>query len=318
MGGKVVAWLTGVVVVALAAATVMYFAQSHPAGAATPPSATSVPPARPTGPVLVVKIDNVGAARPATGLGSADVIYVEPMEGGLTRLAAVFSAHTPSVIGPARSARETDSDLLAQYGRPTFAYSGAVPQIVQMLHSPPLVNSVINASQADVPAAYFRDPNQAAPHNLYIRPSMLPIGSGPTPRSVLTFGAAPAGGTPTADYPVRYPADSFDFRWSAGSWRVVMDGTPFTSTESGQLGAATVIVQQVATHPEPFTEDSLGGVTPVAATIGTGAATVLRDGVAFPAAWSRPDAQSGTTFTTTGGRALPLANGPVWILLVPA
>lgn len=307
------------VVVALAAAAVVYFVRAHPAGATTPPAnATSAPPAGPTGPVLVVKIDNVGPARPATGLGSADVIYVEPMEGGVTRLAAVFSAHPPSAIGPVRSARETDFDVLAQYGKPTFAYSGAVPQIVRMLHSPPLVNSVINASEADIPAAYVRDPNQAAPHNLYIHPSMLPTGSGPTPRSVLTFGAEPAGGTPTADYPVHYPTDSFDFRWSAGSWQVFMDGTPFTSTESGQLGAATVIVQKVATHPEPFTEDSLGGITPVAQTVGTGAATVLRDGVAFPANWSRPDTRSGTTFTTAGGQPLPLASGPVWILLVPA
>ncbi|HWE89545.1 MAG TPA: DUF3048 domain-containing protein [Pseudonocardiaceae bacterium] len=297
----------------LAAAAMLAAACTH--GTSSGPTQTT--PTTPTGQVLVVKIDNIDAARPATGLGSADIIYVEPMEGGVTRLAAVFSSHLPATIGPVRSARETDFDVLAQFGKPTFAYSGAVPQIVQMLHSPPLSDVVINASQADVPAAYSRGPG-AAPHNLFVRPAKLTIGTGPTPQSVLSFGAVPAGGTAATDYPVRYPAASFDFRWSAGHWQVSLDGTPFTSTESGQLAAATVIVQKVATHPEPFTEDSQGGVTPIAQTVGTGAATVLRDGQSFPVTWSRPNAQSGTTFTTAGGQQVPLASGAVWVLLIPA
>ena len=315
--GKAVGWLIGVVVLALIAAGLVYYLRSLPPTGGD--GGGNAEPGNPNnGPVLMVKIDNIGPARPATGLGSADVIYVEPMEGGLTRIAAVFSEHIPSVVGPVRSARQTDYDLLAQYEKPTFAYSGAVPQIVRALHSAPLSSTLINASQADAPGAYFRDTSRAAPDNLYLHPEKLTIGTGPTPQAVFSYGAAPAGGTVTADFPVRYPADSFTFRWTAGAWKVSMDGTPFTSTESGQLSAATVIVQKVATHPEPFTEDAQGGITPVAQTVGTGAATVLRDGQQFAAAWSRPTAQDGTTFTLVNGGVLALANGPIWVLLVQA
>ena len=77
------------------------------------------------GPILVVKIDDTPAAHPQAGLEDADVVYIEQVEGGLTRLAAVFSSKIPDVIGPVRSARISDIELLEQFGRVAFAYSGA-------------------------------------------------------------------------------------------------------------------------------------------------------------------------------------------------
>ena len=265
------------------------------------------------GPVLAVKIDNVAAARPATGLGSADVIYVEPVEGGLTRIIAVFSATVPTVAGPVRSARETDIGVLGQYGRPAFAYSGAAPEILPRLHAA----SLVNAAQSDVARAYFRQPTHAAPHNLYVRPADLPTGSGPAPQAVLDFGDAPAGGTPGTDEKVKYAAASYEFRWSGGHWLIWMDGTPFSSREAGQLGAATVIEQRVSVAYEPFPEDGTGAHAPIAQTVGGGPAVVLRDGQTYQAHWSRADRTAPTTFTTSSGQNLPLASGPTWILLVP-
>src|SRR5215207_11116288 len=60
------------------------------------------------GQVLVVKVDNTRSARPQAGVYSADVVYVEEVEGGVTRLAAVFSSTFPPSVGPIRSARTTD------------------------------------------------------------------------------------------------------------------------------------------------------------------------------------------------------------------
>ena len=263
--------------------------------------------------VIAVKIDNVAGARPATGLGSAEAIYVIPVEGGLTRIIAVFGADRPDVVGPVRSARQTDLNLLAQFGRPTFAYSGSVPQLVSVLRDSPFIR---NAAQAYVPNAYLRRSTHPAPHNLYVRPALLPAGN-PPPGDVFAFGPPPAGGTPTTDHRVAYPAASFEFRWSAGRWLAWMDGTPYQSSESGQLGAASVVVQHVTTTPEAFPEDASGAVAPVAQTIGTGTATVLRDGQSYPATWSRPTAADPTRYTVAGsGTPLPLATGPIWVLLV--
>jgi hypothetical protein len=92
------------------------------------------------GPVLAVKIDNIKQARSWTGLRSADIVYVLPVEGGLSRLMAVFSSRFPPVIGPVRSAREDDLELLAQFGRPAFAYSGATPHLLPFIHRARIVD----------------------------------------------------------------------------------------------------------------------------------------------------------------------------------
>jgi hypothetical protein len=47
------------------------------------------------GPVLAIKIDNLAPARPQTGLTAADIVYVLPVEGGLSRFLAVFSSRFP-------------------------------------------------------------------------------------------------------------------------------------------------------------------------------------------------------------------------------
>src|ERR1700678_4193982 len=73
------------------------------------------------GPELIFKIDNVEQARPPTGLTKADIVYILPVEGGLSRIFAVFSSHFPPVVGPVRSSRAEDLQLLRQFGRPAFA-----------------------------------------------------------------------------------------------------------------------------------------------------------------------------------------------------
>ena len=75
--------------------------------------------------ILVVKVDDTKEARPQIGLEDADVVYVEQVEAGLTRIAAIFSSTLPEIIGPVRSARISDIELLAQFGRVGLAYSGA-------------------------------------------------------------------------------------------------------------------------------------------------------------------------------------------------
>ncbi|MFB9839019.1 DUF3048 domain-containing protein, partial [Actinoallomurus acaciae] len=102
-------------------------ASSDPSPSSTPSPARTHPftgaPAGADGPVLAVKIDNTRSAKPQLGLRSADIVYVEQVEGGLSRIMAIFSSKLPSSVGPVRSARISDLHLLPQFGRPAFAYS---------------------------------------------------------------------------------------------------------------------------------------------------------------------------------------------------
>ena len=85
------------------------------------------------GEILVVKIDDTTSARPQIGIDKADIVYVEQVEGGLTRLAGVFSSEIPALIGPIRSARISDIEILAQFGRVVFAYSGAQSKMLPVI-----------------------------------------------------------------------------------------------------------------------------------------------------------------------------------------
>jgi hypothetical protein len=265
------------------------------------------------GPMLAVKIDNLAQARPQTGLTKADVVYILPVEGGLSRILAVFSSHFPPVMGPVRSAREDDLELLRQFGRPAFAYSGAQPQLLPVVEKARTVD--LYAGRV---GGYFRDPHRVAPHNLYAHTSKL-LAEAPGASKAhdigFRFGSAPSGGRVMASFSVSYPAAAFMFRWSAkdGRWLVWMDGAPAGATEDGHLSAPTVVIQYTKVRTSRFREQ--GVRPPYAESTGSGTGVVLRGGRAYAIRWSRPDANGGTTFTTTYGQTMSFARGPVWVVL---
>ncbi|MEU7281621.1 DUF3048 domain-containing protein [Streptomyces sp. NPDC045431] len=272
-------------------------------------------PARSGTPVLAVKIDNVLPARPHTGLGAADIVYVEQVEAGQSRILAVFSSRQPPTVGPVRSARESDLELLRQFGRPALAYSGAQSKLRPLIDAAPL----FPLTPSDAPGTYFRGGDRPAPYNLYLRPdrALAAAPQADKARDIgFRFGAAPAGGRQVNEHTVRYPAARYTFTWSESGkrWQVAMDGTPARTTDGGRMGAPTVVVQHVEVRPSKF-RDRSGSVSPYTETVGSGSALVLRDGRAHDARWSRPAAESGTTFTTPAGQRLNFAPGQVWVLL---
>jgi hypothetical protein len=312
----------GAAVIALAAALVVVLPAHQTPSAMPEPASTRLfspftgEPVTTLGPVLAVKIDNLAPARPQTGLTAADIVYVLPVEGGLSRFLAVFSSHLPSVVGPVRSAREDDLELLRQFGRPAFAYSGAQPKLLPVVERARIVD--LYAGRAPVSAGYFRDSRRVAPHNLYARTSRL-LAEAPGASKArdigFRFGPAPGGGRATTSFSVSYPAASFTFRWSArdGRWLVSMDGAPARAAEGGPLSAATVVIQYTRVRTSRFLE--AGARPPYAESTGTGTGVVLRDGKAYTISWSRPAADGGTTFTTMSGQTMTFARGPVWVVL---
>ncbi|MFF4761461.1 DUF3048 domain-containing protein [Streptomyces sp. NPDC001292] len=265
------------------------------------------------GPVLAVKIDNVGAARPQTGLDAADIVYTEQVEGGLSRLMAVYATRLPPVVGPVRSARESDLELLRQFDRPTLAFSGAQHKLLPLIEAAPLSPKTPD----NKPDAYFRGTAKPSPHNLYLRPNKL-LGSAPGANALTTgfrYGPAPAGGRAETSHTVRYPAARFTFTWSAGrhGWKVAMDGRQTVTTSGEQVVPSTVVVQHVKVRKSDL-HDALGNYTPYTETVGSGKAEVLRDGRVYDATWKRPSAAGGTRFTAADGTDVNFARGQVWVV----
>lgn len=272
------------------------------------------------GEILVVKIDDTIAARPQIGIDRADVVYIEQVEGGLTRLAAVFSSEIPTHIGPIRSARISDIEILAQYGRVVFAYSGAQSKLLPVISA---ANLNDYGAQRQSPTIYTRDESRISPTNMVLRGDLLLKKVHSDGREIATsgsvgweFGELPDGGVTITHAKVSWPAASYELKWSAAEdrWLIFNDGVPNMSASGLQHGPTTFLIQLVEIVPSEY-GDKFGGVTPYSKTVGTGTGFVLRDGKYFPATWSRPDELSGTTWKALDGSELPFARGQIWIAL---
>ncbi|WP_063843073.1 DUF3048 domain-containing protein [Sphaerimonospora mesophila] len=267
-------------------------------------------------PVLAVKIENTSAGKPQMGVRSADIVYVEQVEGGLTRLMAIFSSKLPAKVGPVRSARISDLHIVPMFGKPAFAYSGVQTKMIPFVQQAPL----FDASDSSMPGAYFREPGRYAPYNLFATPKKL-LAQAPKASKAADIGFTfsdepPPGGTPQKKVSVRYPAAQFTFNWSARHkrWLITQDGKKDMAAEGGQQGAPTIVIQWVKTERSQF-HDFTGSYTPLVHTVGKGTGVVLRDGQAYRVRWSRPSEKDGTTYTTADGSPMPFARGQVWVVL---
>ena len=104
-----------------------------------PPKAGTVP----NRPALAVKVENIPAVRPQTGLSFADLIYEEPVEGGITRFIVIYQCRDATRIQPIRSGRLTDPDVLVQLGKPIFAYAGGVTQVFKKVRRAGLIDRTV-------------------------------------------------------------------------------------------------------------------------------------------------------------------------------
>lgn len=295
-----------------------------PTESESPTAATNASPlsGRPDGanlPVLAVKIDNTRAAQPHAGLSAADLVYVEEVEWGLTRLVALFSTEIPDIIGPVRSARVSDIDILAPFGAIPFVYSGAQSKLLPSLAAADFLDASANASYR----GWFNDPARPAPTDHMIRADEV-MGvydsAAPVDDIGLTFSAQPpAGGDPVSEVTAQWGASSVGFRWDpdAGDYVVVIDGADSRSSEGGPQRAATVVIQSVVQSDSGY-GDKFGGITPFIQTVGTGSALVLRDGLMWEVTWERASLAEGTRFTLSDGSPMPFAIGQEWIVLLDA
>ena len=272
------------------------------------------------GPVLVVKLDDTTQAHPQVGLEDADIVYIEQVEGGLTRLAAVFSSTIPQRIGPVRSARISDIDILSQFGRVAFAYSGAQRKLLAVIAAANLQDL---GAQRQSPTIYTTDPNRIPPYAMVLRADLLmekiveknyAIDSA---KNVgFEFGDLPEGGVPTETAVMHWPAARYSATWSDDQARWLLShNTSVNYAESGVvLGPTTLVIQMVSITPSEY-KDKVGGVTPFSQTVGTGKAYVLRDGQRFVTTWSRASSETGTTFTLPDGSVMQFDPGQIWIAL---
>ena len=271
--------------------------------------------------ILVVKIDDTNAAHPQIGVESADVVYVEQVEGGLTRLAAIYTSKLPPLIGPIRSARISDIELLAQFGRVGFAYSGAQSKMRPVIAAANLENL---SAERNPPSIYGKDPDRPGPVDMILKPDLLLERANANPKirietataSVFPFGDAPKGETNTAVAKVKWPSAKYELRWDSTNekWLIYFNEKPNMAANGEHFYADTAIIQIVSITPSIY-GDKFGEITPFSKTTGSGKAVMLRDGFSYQISWQRNLETDVTTWMSEDGGVANFKPGRTWIFL---
>jgi len=270
-------------------------------------------------PILAVKIDNYRLARPHYGLDQADAIIEVNVEG-VSRFIALFHSQIPAAIGPSRSARTTDLDLLAAMNRPIFAFSGANQAVTQWLGSADSSGVLVDYS-AQRNGCYQRYSERPGPHNLILEPTCVlarGLDAGPA-RPLWTidseWDAAEASASSTdTTFTVDMDGVRVQWTWDAESGRYLrsQDDNPHT-TDSGRRISASTVVELSAFH-RPSTVDAR---SPHVVTLGSGSARVHRDGRSIAATWTRENPADPFAFTdATTGDPIPLDEGVTFLEFV--
>ena len=269
-------------------------------------------------PALAVKVENLAAARPQAGLNEADIVYEEPVEGGITRFIAVYQCTDAPRIGPIRSARLVDADILRQFGAPVFAFAGGVPAVV---------SAVEESGAASIPYTtssdfFEEDPNRSEPHHVFSSTSVLYEGSADgSPEPVFSFDEE----RPTDEKRARLahldfsPFANVFWKFSPKNrvWLRSHDEERHILEDGSQVSAVNVIVQVVEVRPSEIV-DAAGNPSPEIDAVGSGKAFVLRNGRVIEGRWVREGADDLTQFLDANGERIPLAPGRTWIELFPS
>ena len=265
-------------------------------------------------PALAFKIDNVGAARPQSGINQADVVYEELVEAGLTRLIAIFQTESPSVVGPIRSARTSDPILISGFDMPLFAYSGANRITLDIVYA----SDVINVNWDRASSAYWQSTTRRAPHNLYASATQLWAMNPQPERTELPPAPFEFRGSEEPLHPSAIPAErvavdfgwtEVDYRWNGSGWERRQGGSAHVDSSGVRVAPPNVIVQFVKYGTSPAAATS-----PEAETIGTGVAWIFTDGHIIIGEWDRTDPSLPAVYHVEG-EEIRLTPGRTWVAL---
>jgi len=266
-----------------------------------------------TRPALVAKIDNHPKARPQWGLNQADIVYEENVEM-LTRFAAVFHSNGSDPVGPIRSGRKQDIDLLEPLNKPLFVWSGGNAEVTKLIRESTMVD--LSHSAADEAGGYRRESSRSAPHNLLAETTKLwtlaPEGSQPPPPQFeyrAATEAIPSTARETGGAKISMDGVKILWEWSSEFSRFVrsQDDKPHVDFENVRISAANVVVL--------FVQYSKSGISPVAKTKGSGEAWVFTAGKLIQGTWEREDAAKPFTLKDTAGNVIKLTPGNTWVEL---
>ena len=280
-------------------------------------------------PAVTCKVDNAPAGRPQFNLNKTDIVHVEMVEGGLTRLVATWHSQPVDKVGPVRSVRPMDADIAAAFGG-IFCYSGGVDMFIALLQDTSLYLADENTQQSVKPNSFSRTPERNAPHNMVVDMALLQSQHEDlaAPQSIFNYAAfldetqdyEPASarsGKANSDLTVEYPdATSYWAGDGSGNLLRTQDGQPhMDGVSEEQVRAKNVVVLEV--QIDSSIRDVRYGVIPKTIMIGSGKVWVFIDGKYIEGTWTKASQTSPIELLDSTGAVIKLAPGNTWVELKP-
>ena len=281
-------------------------------------------------PAVSCKVDNAPAARPQFNLNKADIVYVQMVEGGLTRLLATWHSQPVDKVGPVRSVRPMDADIAAAYGG-IFCYSGGVDMFIALLQDTSLYLADENTQQSVKPNSFSRTPERNAPHNMVVDMGLLQSQHDDldAPQSIFNYAtfldetqayepSSASSGKATTDFTIEYPeATSYWKGDGSGNLLRDQDGKPhMDGVSEEQVSAKNVVVLEVQIDNTSF-RDARYGPIPKTIMVGSGKVWVFIDGKYIEGTWSKATQTSPIELLDSTGAVIKLAPGNTWVELKP-
>ena len=261
-------------------------------------------------PVFVVKIDNTSSSAPQLGLGKADMVVEELVEGGSTRLASFFYSKIPANAGPVRSMRASDIGIVKPVDG-QMVTSGAAGVTIGRLKGA----GVKFHSEGDT--GFYREGSRRAPYNLMVKLNEL-AGSVKVdearPDDYLPWGEA-------KDLPKGQPAAKIAASFSGGhttNWAFrggKYHNVNTYAAEGDQFVADTVLVLRVKVGDAGY-RDPAGNPVPETKFVGKGQLMLFHNGRLVRGTWSKAKLDAPLKLSTKAG-ALKVPAGHTWLELVP-
>ena len=283
---------------------------------------------------VIIKVENLPRNhRPQYGLSFADLVYEYHTEEGTTRYAGVFYGRNSEKVGPIRSGRWFDINLIQMY-KAFFIFGSAYEKLLTNLFHSDFSDRLILEGPGTAALLKRYDPNgkNLLLANLNSMPEIInsyQMDNSPQPLDGMNFDPnPPQQGQSAKQIFVRYSGaiyNRWDYDPASGRYQRFVDVqddvnrnnevyTPMLDQQTGQQIAADNVVMILARNfivdPNVYNVDLSGSQE----------AYLARNGQIFKVKWQRLNDDAVLTLVDALGKPVPFKPGTTWfeILSLPA